>query len=233
MNELQLWGEYSATRKVDVEALAREYMEQGRVQGKGNSPDFIDYLEGFWKQDSKYIKRKAVSIVLRLGECRALRRQYLYYQQVGEKQIPCVEVAEDGNWQDGEGFKEPKWGAARIVPVPETVYDACLEIANTNPWKNELVFYSDRDRDKPIGKHAVADALNAACVKIEMKDRKQRGITLYFWRHWYDTIIVGELPGEVRRQLIGHPSEKMDKRYIQFTDDHRQMLSNVSSKIFN
>ena len=121
-------------------------------------------------------------------------------------------------------MKDPKWGSMRTVPIPISVYESCQEVAASNPWNNEFVFYSEIFRDKPIERRLVNESFNDACKKIGIKNREERNISFHSWRHWYDTIIAGCLPGEVRRRLTGHSTEDMDKRYIHFTDEHKVML---------
>ena len=61
LNELQAWGEFSPTSKADVEALAREYLSQGRTKTQSKGQDAVEYFSSFWEADSKYIILKRAS----------------------------------------------------------------------------------------------------------------------------------------------------------------------------
>lgn len=185
-------------------------------------------LFGTWS-DERYrlINMLAAATGMRLGECRGLLLEDL----VRDGATWCITVRH--NWQDGEGLKAPKWGSSRAVPFPEGLVRGLQQLAGGNPWGNTFVFYGDR-RDVPVAKRAVESAYNAALAGAGIPDaeRRRRRLGFHAWRHWYNSMLRGQLPDHALRQLTGHRTEAMTDRYTELTPEQRQAAAALSSRLF-
>jgi integrase len=185
-------------------------------------------LFGDWP-DERYrlINMLAAATGMRLGECRGLLLEDL----VQDGAVWCITVRH--NWQDGEGLKAPKWGSSRAVPFSERLAQSLQLLAAGNPWGNTFIFYGDR-RGFPVAKRAVETAYNTALASAGIPDaeRRRRGLGFHAWRHWYNSMLRGQLPDHALRALTGHRSEAMTERYTELTDEQRKAAAVLSSRLF-
>lgn len=131
------------------------------------------------------------------------------------------------NWQGK--LVEPKWGSKRMVPVPVRVVDLLTTIHKQNPWKTDFVFWGAR-RDQPLSGREILRGLKLAMEQVGIDD-KSRNLSFHAWRHWYNSMLRGNLPEHELRALTGHSSEKMTDRYtqVQLTEDMRKAVANLAS----
>jgi integrase len=185
-------------------------------------------LFGIWP-DERYrlINMLAAATGMRLGECRGLLVEDIV------KTGGNFSITVRHNWQDGEGLKAPKWGTSRAVPLSENLALSLQRLAATNRWDNTFVFYGDR-RDMPVAKRAVENAYNAALAGAEIPEdeRRRRGLGFHAWRHWYNSMLRGQLPDHALRALTGHRSEAMTELYTELTDEQRKTAAVLSSRLF-
>ena len=165
----------------------------------------------------------AATTGLRLGEIRGL--------QTEDVQSGYLRVQH--NWQDGEGLKAPKWGSKRDVPLPARTEGALHALIDSNPWGDGFVFYGVRRGCPPDRKtitNAFIDGLSRIGICEEV--RRRRGLTFHSWRHFYNSMLRGQLPDHALRALTGHRSEAMTDRYTTLTDEQRRAAAALSSRLF-
>lgn len=140
-----------------------------------------------------------------------------------------------GNWQYGEGLKEPKWGSIREVPIPSVTEQAIRDLVKENPWGGPFVFYGARP-DHPTHDAVVRNAFNSRLEQMGISTavREKRNITFHSWRHFYNSMLRGRpgIPDHVLRQLTGHKSEAMTDRYTHVTEEQRAAVAALAEGIF-
>jgi integrase len=165
----------------------------------------------------------AATTGLRLGEIRGL--------QTEDVQSGYLRVQH--NWQDGEGLKPPKWGSKRDVPLPARTEAALHALIESNPWGDGFVFYGVR-RGFPPDRKTITNAFTDGLLRIGISEevRRRRGLTFHSWRHFYNSMLRGQLPDHALRALTGHRSEAMTERYTTLTEEQRKAAAVLSSRLF-
>lgn len=174
-------------------------------------------------QDPRHygINLLAATTGMRQGECRGLQR--------GDVKDGYIELSH--NWQDKEGLKEPKWGSSRLVPLPVSTQKVLSALIEENPFQNDFVFWGSHP-DRPIGKRTVSNEFNRIVEEeMEISNRAARGLTFHAWRHWYNSMLRGNVPDHALRKLTGHSDEAMTDRYTAITEDQIKAVSELAEKI--
>lgn len=153
-------------------------------------------VKAFFKQPQEDFRFYVINLLaattgMRMGECRGLL--------IDDIKDGYIEVRH--NWQDGEGLKAPKWGSARIVPVPSRTQDALKKLISITPFNSPFVFYGT-DETKPLRKEEIYDRYKETLgnIGIEEKARTDRGLKFHAWRHCYNTILRGNIPYHALRK---------------------------------
>ncbi len=187
----------------------------------------LDEVKRFFKYPWSDPRLYAVNLLaattgLRLGECRGLllediRGDYIHLSH---------------NWQDSEGLKAPKWGSMRDVPLPAKTAEILKKIAETNPWGNGFVFFG-LSEERPISKKAVEEEFNLAIESLGMTpdERKLRRLTFHSWRHWYNSMLRGQVSDHALRALTGHRSEAMTDRYTEIPEQTRAVIVGLADSL--
>jgi integrase len=164
----------------------------------------------------------AATTGMRLGECRGL--------QVCDIDADSINVCH--NWQDGEGLKAPKWGSARFVPLPARTGQALAALAAKNPWSDGFVFFGS-SKGHPISKMLIDKDYREvlASIKIDDEARKARGLTFHSWRHWYNSMLRGQVPDHSLRALTGHHSEAMTEHYTEIPAESRKAVAELADEL--
>jgi len=173
------------------------------------------------------INMLAATTGMRLGECRGL-----LHENVHEGWIDVTT-----NWQDtethGNQLKDPKWGSVRTVPIPKKTYEALQYLIANNPYGNNFVFFGSKP-DLPIGKKTVEEHFNKsveAILKIDHEERKNRKITFHGWRHFFNTMLRGNIPDHALRELTGHRNEEMTDRYSKITEEQKIAVARLADDL--
>jgi integrase len=164
---------------------------------------------GIWPDFRHYaINLLSLTTGMRMSEVRGL-----LVEQVHEDYV-AVHTA----WADRHGLKEPKWGSMRDIPITRQVYEVLHQvIENTRP--QSIVFYSERDYDKPMAKSFIEKHLYNALDKIGIDDekRKERNLTFHSHRHTLNTLLrTAGVPDPKIRMMTGHRQQSMTELYTHF-----------------
>lgn len=172
-----------------------------------------------WKDYRQYvINLIAFYTGARIGEIRGLTIEH-----VKPDRIEIVQA-----WEEGHGLKEPKFNSKRAVPIPPHIYEAVQRVIEDRQPEN-LVFFSDAGKERPLSKTAIESSLYRALKKIgiDEKQRRERGITFHSWRHKLTTTLRAKgVPDSIIRKLTGHRDEAMTDWYTNFNvEDFDGVLS--------
>ena len=203
-----------------LRAVKIKGVEKGILTTKEAS-DLIKYLKKSTNPDSYERWRYLFTAVIyysgmRNGEIMALTPS-------------CIEVIDETQsrlhvrrgWNDIDGFKAPKNGKTRLVTIPTALAKELLQwSAGCDP--DSLIFYSMKDKTKPIyEKHITSnfkDALKA--IGISEAEQKKRNLSFYSLRHGFNTAMVNSGLGELEiRSVTGHSSVAMTEHYNHETDE--------------
>ncbi|HVO38547.1 MAG TPA: hypothetical protein VMV03_05905, partial [Spirochaetia bacterium] len=123
------------TTRGRAEDWAIERLRKGVVSSKSNMT-FSHFAENWWTWGaSQYIERKlevAAGTGARMGEIQSL--------QVKNVHENYLEI--NTTWDRKYGFKEPKWGSIRNVPILRKVYSNLRYVIENSPYDepDDLVF---------------------------------------------------------------------------------------------
>jgi len=179
-----------------------------------------DKLAETWAGDLKHytLNILAASTGMRLGECQALQNQY-----VNEGYIDVR-----FSWARKYGFKEPKLGSVRKIPLPSRTYFCLRELQLPSPFQepDDLVFWGP-SRKIPVDHKTIAEVLYSAFEKIGISNelRKERNLSFHSWRHFFNSYFRTRIPDIKLQRLTGHKSIQMVDHYTHFKiEDFRDVV---------
>lgn len=137
---------------------------------------------------------------MRQGEILALRKENIDTSPEGN--IAIVTVKE--SIAKKAGFKSTKGRKIRYAPISKTLASTLLEHTEKNPWGNGLVFWSTKTKDAPIAFSYVRDGYYETLDAIGIKDeeRKRRNIDFHSLRHYYNSMMRGNVEESDLRSVI-------------------------------
>lgn len=141
---------------------------------------------------------------LRSGEIRALRKN-----DIGDNTLNIIY-----NWNNREGFKSPKNGEKRIVPLLPQVRALLLRLLRESPYKynsNPFIFYSNNPR-KPCCSSVFLKNFRLMCKKL-LIDLNNRKLDFHSFRHMFSTRMAERIEGNKVAKITGHRSEAAAKIY--------------------
>lgn len=166
----------------------------------------------------------------RIGELRAL-----FVENVKPDRVEILQ-----SWEEGHGFKPPKYNSVRAVPISENVYNAVqYVIRETDPER--IIFYSTAGKDRPMSKSVIEKQLRNALVNLSLprrdRDKKEkreealamwreRGVCVHSWRHKLNSVLRARgVPDSKIRLLTGHRGEAMTDWYTRYeAEDFRDVV---------
>ncbi len=75
---------------------------------------------------------------------------------------------------------------------------------------SDFIFYG-RYTDKPINRTTIRDIFKSGLDSVGIKN--ERNLVPHCLRHTYNTIMLGNLPGDIVRRFVGHNSAGMSEHY--------------------
>ena len=108
-------------------------------------------------------------------------------------------------------------------------------MADSNPHKNGLVFWSDNSADIPIAVSYINKYYYAALVAIGITEekRRERNIDFHSLRHFFNSMLRGEIDDNNLRLIVGHQSERMSDNYTHEVRERLLQIGKVSSNIIS
>ena len=163
----------------DVEPLKEHPVERGAFTLPELQKLFVS--QDIWPDETHWtINLLAVATGMRMGEIRGLG-----IGAIGSRHIDICR-----SWEQGYGFKEPKRGSSRTLPVCELLADALSRIALMHR-PEDILFYGRHTKKLPLSKSVIEKYFREALPKIGISDeaRKTRALTFHSYRHSVITIL--------------------------------------------
>ncbi len=192
------------------------------VKGLLTSLEIKSLFNSKWDNDRiKIAAMISLACGLRLGEVIGLRHSM----------IESDRIVVSGSYSKKEGLKSTKNGKTRVVFLPKVLYLAICKLKKLNPYKNDWVFWSEKEA-VPIHGKTIETAFYAQLGIIGIKDagakrpvpmgsRQARNITFHSLRHLYNTLLRGTISDENLRESTGHLTKSMTDHYDHADHDIR------------
>ena len=112
------------------------------------------------------------------------------------------------NFAKTDGFNSTKGKRVRHVPVSKTLAEELVNMADSNPHKNRLIFWSDNSIDTPIAGSYINKYYYSALAAIGITEekRKERNIDFHSLRHFFNSMLRGEIDDNNLLLIVGHQS---------------------------
>ncbi|HPA11369.1 MAG TPA: site-specific integrase, partial [Treponemataceae bacterium] len=169
---------------------------------------------------------------MRLGEIISLTAKNLSRDETGK---PVIAVF--SSWSTVDGLKGTKTGKSRPAPITEKIYNSVVSLLKSNPHKEastKYIFWNIEDAERPITHKTIEGAFNrkvCAALGIDEAERVKRHISVHSARHWFNSMMRGELPDEVLRKATGHSSVEMTDHYDSTTEKDLKMIRKAQKKV--
>jgi integrase len=162
----------------------------------------------------------------RLGELQGLK----------VKKVRTDQIVIDSVYRRIEGYVEgdTKTGVKgwRIVPVllytSKVIYFLITE-------KDPKDFVFSMNGQRPIAGNTVTRNLHHALqeIGISYKEQRERRIDFHSWRHFYESILRGNVSDSDLRQITGHTSPSMTERYSHRMPERITQYACIQERIFS
>ena len=106
-------------------------------------------------------------------------------------------------------------------------------MADKNPHKDTLIFWSDSSPDTPIAGSYINKYYYAALAAIGITEekRRERNIDFHSLRHFFNSMLRGQIDDSNLRLIVGHQSERMSDNYTHEVRERLLQIGKVSSNI--
>lgn len=159
--------------------------------------------------------RLAYETGMREGEIQVLKKENF---TIKDDEITFIKVS--NAWNEIDGLKDTKTHQERTVTASTAL---CREILDYSNWnEGGLIFASYRVPDRPINKTTINGNFKKAltAIGISEKERKERNITMYSSRHFFNTAMQNEGIGLSDLQRVtGHKTLEMTQHYTHETEE--------------
>jgi integrase len=75
-------------------------------------------------------------------------------------------------------------------------------------------------------------AANLLAATTGLRLGEVRGLGFHAWRHWYNSMLRGQVPDHALRALTGHRSEAMTDHYTEITAEQRSAVAALANQLF-
>jgi len=159
---------------------------------------------------------------LRLGEIQAIR--------LGD--IGAATVTVQHSWGKLDGLKGTKTSRARIVPLPQLVRAALLDLASRNPHGPEGFLLFGKNPNTPLDARALERGFYSALerVGIDESARVERSLSFHSLRHWNNAMLRGTLSDEKLRLITGHSTTAMTQHYDHITESDLEEMAQAQER---
>ena len=175
----------------------------------------------------------AATTGMRQGEIRALKKDCIEFVENNVEYENQAIITVRENFAKTDGFKSTKGKRVRHVPVSKPLAEELVKMADSNPYKNNLIFWSEGSADTPIAGSYINKYYYAALAAIGITEekRKERNIDFHSLRHFFNSMLRGEVDDSNLRLIIGHQSERMSDNYTHEIMERILQVGKVSSSI--
>ena len=237
LNEAFSRGMIKTNPMQNISMLERNQKDRG-IPTKSEVEAVLEYLrkEGFAGRSSMKIYLAvalAATTGMRQGEIRALRKEAIEFVENNVEYEDQAIITVSESFAKSDGFKSTKGKRVRHVPVSKSLAKELVKMADSNPYKNGLIFWSDNSADTPIAGSYINKYYYAALavVGITEEKRKERNIDFHSLRHFFNSMLRGEVDDSNLRLVVGHQSERMSDNYTHEIREKVLEVGKVASNI--
>ena len=237
LNEAFSRGMIKINPMQNISMLERNQKDRG-IPTKSEVEAVLEYLrkEGFAGRISMKIYLAvalAATTGMRQGEIRALKKDCIEFVENNVEYEDQAIITVRENFAKTDGFKSTKGKRVRHVPVSKALADELVKMADSNPHKNGLIFWSEGSADTPIAGSYINKYYYAALAAIGITEekRKERNIDFHSLRHFFNSMLRGEVDDSNLRLVVGHQSERMSDNYTHEIREKVLEVGKVASNI--
>ncbi len=237
LNEAFSRGLIKTNPMQNISMLERNQKDRG-IPTKGEVEAVLEYLrkEGFAGRISMKIYLAVVLAAttgMRQGEIRALKKEAIEFVENNVEYEDQAIITVSESFAKTDGFKSTKGKRVRHVPVSKSLAKELVKMADSNPHKNGLIFWSDNSADTPIAGSYINKYYYAALAAIGITEekRKERNIDFHSLRHFFNSMLRGEVDDSNLRLVVGHQSERMSDNYTHEIREKVLEVGKVASNI--
>ena len=108
-------------------------------------------------------------------------------------------------------------------------------MAEQNPYDDTLIFWSESSSTAPMAASYLLKYYYAAlaAVGITEEKRKERNIDFHSLRHFFNSMLRGQIDDNNLRLIVGHQSERMSDNYTHEVRERLLQIGKVSSNIIS
>lgn len=216
-------GLISKDPTVGFRTVGGDTVEKGILTG----PEVSDLFKSVWTNNHiRLAVMLALSTGTRIGEVIGLTREDL---SVDENQKPVVWIRH--SWNLYTGLKCTKTGNIRVVPIDVQLHKELMCLLAENPYGTDFVFWYN-SKDAPISHYVLENGFNRQLAKIGLDDKKRRArnISFHSLRHYYNSMIRGEVSDGILRKMTGHATEEMTDHYSHATQSDIDAIRSALEK---
>ena len=215
-------------------STVRRINQEKGILSSTESRALIEHLKGKYNQSNSYERWKYLVPALcyytgmRNGEIQSLTPSCI-------EEIIGVDYAllyVNRAWNRVDGFKLPKNGKTRVVTIPSELAREMIDYSDKSP--ESLIFYSLRDKAKPIDEKAISEAFREALeeIGISRDAQAERNLSFYSLRHGFNTRMVDSGLSEVQiRGVTGHSSYAMLQHYRHETAENLKAQAEARNRV--
>ena len=237
LNEAFARGMIKNNPMQNISMLQRDQKDRG-IPTKAEVEAVLEYLrkEGFARRISMKIYLAvalAATTGMRQGEIRALRKDAIEFVENDLEYEDQAIITVSESYAKTDGFKSTKGKRVRHVPVSRALAEELIRMADKNPHKDTLIFWSDSSPDTPIAGSYINKYYYAALATIGIteKKRRERNIDFHSLRHFFNSMLRGQIDDSNLRLIVGHQSERMSDNYTHEVRERLLQIGKVSSNI--
>ena len=221
----------------NISMLQRNQKDRG-IPTKAEVEAVLEYLrkEGFAGRISMKIYLAvalAATTGMRQGEVRALRKEAIEFVENNLEYEDQAIITVSESYAKLDGFKSTKGKRVRHVPVSKALAEELVRMADSNPYGNGLVFWSESSAEAPMAASYLLKYYYAAlaAVGITEEKRKERNIDFHSLRHFFNSMLRGQIDDSNLRLIVGHQSERMSDNYTHEVRERLLQIGKISSNI--
>lgn len=194
----------------------------------------MEYLKTTYKPNT-YERWKYLLIALayqtgmRVTELSTLKADCFH---LSEKDPTTTFITVKTSYNDYDKLKDTKTHKARTVTAPTTLCNEILDYSGWNP--GGFIFGSIVKREVPINSTTIGEVFREAlaAIGISEEERKDRNITMYSSRHFYNTAMVDAgLDKKDIQRTTGHSTDAMTNHYTHETEKGLLNQAKIRSKV--
>ena len=239
INEAFARGMIKTNPMQNISMLERYQKDRG-IPTKAEVEAILEYLrkEGFAGRISIKIYLAvalAATTGMRQGEIRALRKDAIEFVENNLEYEDQAIITVGESYAKLDGFKSTKGKRVCHVPVSKTLAEELIRMAEQNPYGDTLILWSESSSTAPMAASYLLKYYYAALAAdgITEEKRKERNIDFHSLRHFFNSMLRGQIDDSNLRLIVGHQSERMSDNYTHEVRERLLQIGKISSNIIS